>query len=164
MSVTLMTSHGPLKIQIFWEDVPVAAKNFLALAASGYYDGCKFHRNIPGFMVQGGDPSGTGKNGESIYGEPFDNEIREHLKHSERGMVSMANGGPKTNGSQFFITYGRQQHLNGSFTVFGKVVDGFDTLTAIEETPNISGTSTPAHDIVINSIVFHSNPIAELES
>ncbi|CAB1099398.1 unnamed protein product [Ectocarpus sp. CCAP 1310/34] len=88
---------------------------------SGYYDGTKFHRNIKGFMVQGGDPLGTGKGGESIWGGPFPDEFHPDNKHDRRGMVSMASKGPNTNKSQFFITYTRQPHLNNVYTVFGKV-------------------------------------------
>nr|XP_037268851.1 peptidyl-prolyl cis-trans isomerase-like 3 isoform X5 [Rhipicephalus microplus] len=98
----------------------VAEQNFLALCASDYYNGCLFHRNIKGFMVQTGDPTGTGKGGESIWGENFANEIQDGLKHSVRGVVSMANNGPNTNASQFFITYAKQPHLDQKYTVFGK--------------------------------------------
>lgn len=95
-------------------------QNFLALAASGKYRGCLFHRNIKGFMVQTGDPTNTGKGGQSIWGGKFDDEIRDDLKHTFRGVVSMANSGPNSNASQFFITYAKQPHLDGKYTVFGK--------------------------------------------
>ncbi|XP_075737139.1 uncharacterized protein LOC119160740 isoform X9 [Rhipicephalus microplus] len=101
-------------------DSSAGEKNFLALCASDYYNGCLFHRNIKGFMVQTGDPTGTGKGGESIWGENFANEIQDGLKHSVRGVVSMANNGPNTNASQFFITYAKQPHLDQKYTVFGK--------------------------------------------
>jgi peptidyl-prolyl cis-trans isomerase-like 3 len=120
MSLTINTDLGKIKIEIYCDQVPKAAANFLALSASGYYDGNLFHRNIKGFMVQTGDPSGTGKGGKSIYGDTFDNEVVPSLKHDRRGIVSMANKGPNTNGSQFFITYARQPHLDGNNTVFGK--------------------------------------------
>ena len=96
-------------------------QNFLALCASSYYDQTTFHRNIAGFMVQGGDPSEKGKGGESIYGSNFEDEIRPALRHNARGIVSMANRGPGTNGSQFFITYASAPHLDGKNTVFGRV-------------------------------------------
>jgi peptidyl-prolyl cis-trans isomerase-like 3 len=108
---------GDLKIEVHCEEVPRTATNFLALAASGYYDGTIFHRNIKGFMVQGGDPTGTGKGGKSIYPTPngkFPDEIVDALMHSRRGIVSMANAGPNTNGSQVFITYKAAPHLNGA--------------------------------------------------
>jgi peptidyl-prolyl cis-trans isomerase-like 3 len=115
-SVTLHTNLGDLKMELYCEEAPRTAQNFLALAASGYYDSTIFHRNIRGFMVQGGDPTGTGKGGRSIYGTPsgkFPDELVDSLKHSKRGVVSMANSGPNTNGSQFFITYKAHPHLNG---------------------------------------------------
>ena len=101
--------------------MPKAAFNFLALAASGYYENTLFHRNIKGFMIQGGDPTGTGKGGESIWGGTFIDEFHNDLKHDRKGIVSMANNGPDSNGSQFFITYAAQSHLNNQYTIFGKV-------------------------------------------
>ncbi|KAG2603955.1 hypothetical protein PVAP13_4NG022300 [Panicum virgatum] len=120
MSVTLHTNLGDIKCEVFCDQVPRTAENFLALCASGYYDGTVFHRNIKGFMIQGGDPTGTGKGGTSIWGTKFADEFRESLKHNARGIMSMANSGPNTNGSQFFITYAKQPHLNGHYTVFAK--------------------------------------------
>lgn len=96
MSVTLHTDLGDLKVEVFCEAVPRAAENFLALCASGYYNGCAFHRNIKGFMVQTGDPTGTGKGGASIWGRKFEDEIKTTLRHNARGIVSMANNGPGT--------------------------------------------------------------------
>jgi len=95
-------------------------QNFLALCASGYYDNCLFHRNIKGFIVQTGDPTNTGKGGTSIWNRKFEDEFKEELKHDVRGLVSMANNGPNTNGSQFFITYAPQSHLDLKYTLFGK--------------------------------------------
>ncbi|SAM05318.1 hypothetical protein [Absidia glauca] len=132
MSVTLHTDLGDLKIEVFCEAVPNTAENFLALCASGYYNNNLLHRNIKGFMLQTGDPTGTGKGGNSIWGRKFNDEIRSTLKvrkekeyglpacHNARGIVSMANSGANTNGSQFFITYGKQPHLDTKYTVFGK--------------------------------------------
>ncbi|RXG69367.1 Peptidyl-prolyl cis-trans isomerase-like 3 [Armadillidium vulgare] len=120
MSVTLHTDVGDIKIELFCEQCPKTCENFLALCSSGYYDGCPFHRNIKGFMVQTGDPTGTGKGGQSIWGKHFEDEVRDDLKHSVRGMVSMANKGPNTNLSQFFITYSAQPHLDLKYTVFAK--------------------------------------------
>ncbi|GKD13137.1 peptidyl-prolyl cis-trans isomerase CYP18-1 [Tanacetum coccineum] len=134
MSVTLHTNLGDIKCEIACDEVPKASENFLALCASGYYDGTIFHRNIKGFMIQGGDPTGTGKGGTSIWGKKFDNEIRESLKHNARGMLSMANSGANSNGSQFFITYAKQPHLNGAYTIFGKVIHGFEVLDLMEKT------------------------------
>ncbi|KAJ8468185.1 hypothetical protein ONZ51_g9806 [Trametes cubensis] len=120
MSVTFHTTHGDIKVEIFCEAVPKTAENFLALCASGYYDNCLWHRNIKGFMIQTGDPSGSGKGGQSIWGKPFSDEIRSTLKFNNRGILAMANSGPDTNKSQFFITYAKQPHLDGKYTIFGK--------------------------------------------
>nr|XP_035954436.1 peptidyl-prolyl cis-trans isomerase-like 3 isoform X3 [Halichoerus grypus] len=120
LSVTLHTDVGDIKIEVFCERTPKTCENFLALCASNYYNGCIFHRNIKGFMVQTGDPTGTGRGGNSIWGKKFEDEYSEYLKHNVRGVVSMANNGPNTNGSQFFITYGKQPHLDMKYTVFGK--------------------------------------------
>lgn len=159
MSVTLITNHGPIKLEIYCDIVPKASENFLALAASGYYDGTIFHRSIRGFMLQGGDPTGTGKGGESIFGGYFDDEYRPELKHDRRGIVSMANNGPNTNGSQFFITYGSQPHLNNMYTIFGQVIDGFPALDAIEKIP-VAKKNRPLSDIRIESVIIHANPLA----
>lgn len=97
MALTLHTSLGDIKIELFVHEAPKACSNFLALAASGKYDGTVFHRNIKGFMIQGGDPTGTGKGGDSIWGGPFADEFHHSLRHSRRGIVSMANKGPNTN-------------------------------------------------------------------
>ncbi|KAG9010997.1 Peptidyl-prolyl cis-trans isomerase cyp10 [Tulasnella sp. JGI-2019a] len=160
MSVTLHTTLGDLKIEIFCEAVPKTAENFLALCASGYYDGCTFHRNIKGFMIQTGDPTNTGKGGQSLWGKPFPDEIRSTLKFNARGMVAMANSGPDTNKSQFFITYSKQAHLEGKYTIFGKVIDGADsTLDTMEKIP-VSEKNRPLNDIKLLSITIHANPIA----
>ena len=158
--MTLRTSEGDIKVELFCEQVPRAVHNFLALCASGSYDNTLFHRNMRGFMLQGGDPTGTGKGGESIWGGMFRDEFHENLTHSKRGIVSFANNGPDTNGSQFFITYGPQSHLNNKYTVFGQVIDGFEALDKIEVIP-VGKKNRPLKDIVLESITIHSNPIAE---
>eukprot|EP01050_Picozoa_sp_SAG11_P001501 SAG11_NODE_64_length_18817_cov_64.238327_20_plen_231_part_00 len=117
MSVTLHTNMGDLKLEVYADVVRTTAENFLALCASGYYNGTKFHRNIKGFMVQGGDPTGTGKGGTSIWGRKFGDEFSPVLKHDSRGILSMANSGPNTNGSQFFITYKPAAHLNNKVSL-----------------------------------------------
>ncbi|KAG6432376.1 hypothetical protein SASPL_103952 [Salvia splendens] len=159
MSVTLHTNLGDIKCEIFCDEVPRTAENFLALAASGYYDGTIFHRNIKGFMIQGGDPTNTGKGGTSIWGKKFNDEIRESLKHTARGILSMANSGPNTNGSQFFITYGKQPHLNGLYTIFGKVIHGFEVLDIMEKAPTGPGDK-PLMEIRTNRVTIHANPLA----
>ncbi|XP_077175244.1 peptidyl-prolyl cis-trans isomerase-like 3 isoform X2 [Paroedura picta] len=137
-----------------------AQMNFLALCASNYYSGCIFHRNIKGFMVQTGDPTGSGKGGSSIWGRKFEDEFSEYLKHSVRGVVSMANNGPSTNGSQFFITYGKQPHLDMKYTVFGKVIDGLDTLDELEKLPVNEKTFRPLNDVHVKDVTIHANPFA----
>ncbi|KAG1668534.1 hypothetical protein FOA52_012128 [Chlamydomonas sp. UWO 241] len=162
MSVTLHTTLGDLKIELFCEQTPRTCENFLALAASKYYDGTLFHRNIKGFMLQGGDPTGTGKGGRSIYATPngkFPDELVDSLKHARRGVVSMANSGPDTNGSQFFIAYKAHAHLNGKYTVFGQVIDGLDTLDRLEKLP-VDAADRPKQEVKINSVTVHANPMA----
>ncbi|KAI8914813.1 cyclophilin-like domain-containing protein [Powellomyces hirtus] len=160
MSVTLHTDMGDIKIELFCEATPKAAENFLALCATGYYNNCLFHRNMKGFMAQTGDPTGTGKGGTSIWGRKFDDEIKPTLKHNARGIVSMANKGPNTNLSQFFITYGKQSHLDSKYTVFGRVIDGFEALDSLEKVP-VDEKSRPLQDVRIRSVTMHANPIAE---
>lgn len=164
MAVSLHTSIGDIKIELYCEQCPKTCENFLALCASGYYNGNLFHRNIKGFMVQAGDPTGSGKGGTSIWKKKFEDEFSDSLKHSMRGIVSMANNGPDTNGSQFFITYDKQPHLDLKYTVFGRVIDGFDTLEALENTPVKENSHRPINDTKICSVTIHANPIAELES
>ncbi|XP_015908500.1 peptidyl-prolyl cis-trans isomerase-like 3 isoform X2 [Parasteatoda tepidariorum] len=161
MSVTLHTDVGDLKIELFCEQCPKACENFLALCASDYYDGCVFLRNIKGFIIQTGDPTGTGKGGLSIWGKKFEDELKDELKHSTRGMISMASSGPNTNGSQFFITYSRQPQLDMKYTLFGKVIDGLDTLDELEKLPVNPKTFRPVSDIRLNSVNIHANPFAK---
>ncbi|OAX42177.1 cyclophilin-like protein [Rhizopogon vinicolor AM-OR11-026] len=163
MSVTLHTTHGELKIEVFCEAVPKTAENFLALCASNYYDDCIFHRNIKGFMIQTGDPSGSGKGGQSIWGKPFEDELRSTLKFNNRGMVAMANSGPDSNKSQFFITYVKQPHLENKYTIFGKVIDGADsTLDAMERVP-VNNKNRPLSEIKLTHVTIHSNPVADAQ-
>ena len=161
MSVTLHTEVGDLKLQLFCDKVPKTCENFLALCASDYYTGCLFTRNIKGFMIQTGDPTNTGKGGTSIWNRKFEDEFCDDLKHSFRGIVSMANSGPNTNGSQFFITYAKQPHLDMKYTVFGKVIDGFDTLDTLEKIPVVNTKSNrPQVDTKIVGVTIHANPLA----
>ena len=128
---TMHTSHGAIKIELFDEDAPKTVENFRKLAADGFYDGVIFHRVIRDFMIQGGDPTGTGTGGP---GYTFEDEFNDHK--IVRGALAMANAGPNTNGSQFFIvTTESAPWLDGKHTVFGTVVEGMDTVDAIESTP-----------------------------
>nr|XP_014092651.1 peptidyl-prolyl cis-trans isomerase-like 3 [Bactrocera oleae] len=160
MSVTLHTDVGDIKIELFCEDCPKACQNFLALCASEYYNGCAFIRNIKGFIVQTGDPTNTGKNGKSIWDTKFEDEFKDTLKHSDRGMISMANNGPNANASQFFITYAAQPNLDLKYTLFGRVIDGFDALDELEKLPVNPKSYRPYIEKKINSVTIHANPIA----
>jgi len=122
--VALETSAGEIVIELYWQHAPVTCRNFAELARRGYYTGTKFHRIIKDFMIQGGDPTGTGRGGASIYGKTFEDEIHPELKHTGAGVLSMANSGPGTNGSQFFITLAPTQWLDGKHTIFGRVDKG----------------------------------------
>lgn len=164
MSVSLHTNRGVIKVELFCEDAPESCKNFLALAAAGAYDRTIFHRSIPGFILQGGDPTGTGKGGKGWTGDMLDNEPSAlDLKHDRRGVVSLANtpGKPTSVGSQFFITYARHATLNGQCPVIGRVIDGLDTLKTIEEVPLQDKKGRPVEDIVIESVHIHANPLAK---
>ena len=162
MSVTVHTTIGDLKIELFIHQAPKSCENFLALCGTDYYNDCVFVRNIKTFMVQTGDPTNTGKGGESIWGGKFTDEIREDLKHKARGVVSMANNGPNTNGSQFFITYGPQPTLDLKYTVFGKVIDGWDTLDELEKLPvnPKNYKPVPGAEAKVTSVTIHANPLA----
>jgi peptidyl-prolyl cis-trans isomerase B (cyclophilin B) len=128
--VSMDTSKGLIELELYPQYAPKTVNNFVFLAQEGYYDGVKFHRVIDGFVIQGGDPTGTGAGGP---GYRFEDEVKGNpLKH-ETNVISMANAGPNTNGSQFFITHSPQPHLDGKHTVFGKVVSGADIVDAIRQ-------------------------------
>src|SRR5918993_2714708 len=129
-AVSIETNRGTIELELYPEHAPQTVNNFVFLAGQGFYDGVKFHRVIADFMIQTGDPTGTGRGGP---GYKFADECKGNpLKH-ERGVISMANAGPNTNGSQFFITHSPQSHLNGKHTVFGKVTKGQDVVDAISQ-------------------------------
>lgn len=119
--VLLITSSGEIEIELWSKEAPKTCRNFVQLCLEGYYDGTIFHRIVKGFCVQGGDPTGTGMGGESIYGRPFKDEFHQRLRFVRRGLVAMANAGPNDNQSQFFFTLGATHELNGKHTIFGKV-------------------------------------------
>ncbi|KAH8783293.1 peptidyl-prolyl cis-trans isomerase-like 2 [Diaporthe sp. PMI_573] len=156
----LETNIGEVVIELQTETAPKAVWNFVKLAQKGYYREVPFHRNIKNFMIQGGDPTGTGKGGQSIWGKNFQDEFDGPLTHSERGVVSMANKGKNTNSSQFFITYKPAKHLDRKHTIFGKVVDGLGTLDKMEAVPVDEG-SRPLKQIVIKDIVVFLDPFEE---
>ncbi|MBK9094439.1 MAG: peptidylprolyl isomerase [Anaerolineae bacterium] len=129
-TATIVTNRGTIEVALSAQYAPKTVNNFVFLARDGFYDGVSFHRVISNFMIQGGDPTGSGSGGP---GYRFEDETRGNpLKH-ETGVISMANAGPNTNGSQFFITHSPQSHLNGMHTVFGKVVKGMDVVNAIRQ-------------------------------
>ncbi len=133
--IVLHTSKGDIEGTIFASKVPATAANFLNLATKGFYNGITFHRVIPDFMIQGGDPTGTGMGGP---GYKFADEIDRSLKHSKPGIFSMANAGPNTNGSQFFITHVATPHLDGKHAVFGEVTKGQDVVNQIAKGDKIT--------------------------
>jgi len=139
---------GKFTIELFAAEVPNTVGNFAKLAEKNFYDGVIFHRVIDGFMIQGGDPTGTGRGGP---GYQFADEIHPQLKHTGEGILSMANAGPNTNGSQFFITLVPTPHLDGKHTVFGKVVEGMDVVKKIGKTPTARG-DRPVTDVVMKSV------------
>jgi len=130
-NVVFETSMGNFTIELYWHHTPRTCKNIVELARRGYYNGVIFHRIIKDFMIQGGDPSGTGRGGESIYGKYFDDELIPALKHTGAGIISMANSGPNTNGSQFFITLAPCPWLDGKHTIFGRVSKGMQVVKRI---------------------------------
>ncbi|KAL6074039.1 heme binding [Balamuthia mandrillaris] len=126
--VVLHTSLGDITLELYWDHAPKTCHNFYELAKKGYYNNTIFHRIIKDFMVQGGDPTGTGRGGDSIYGKKFEDEITKQLKHTGAGILSMANAGPNTNGSQFFITLAPCPWLDGKHTIFGRVSSGMQVV------------------------------------
>ena len=128
--ITIETSRGDMELELYSEYAPKTVNNFVFLAQEGFYDGVVFHRVISDFMIQGGDPTGTGRGGP---GYKFEDEVAENPLRHETGVISMANAGPNTNGSQFFITHSPQPHLDGMHTVFGKVVEGQEIVNVIQQ-------------------------------
>ena len=124
------TNKGVIELELYPQQAPKTVNNFVFLAREGFYNGVSFHRVIDNFVIQGGDPTGTGSGGP---GYTFEDEVKENPLIHERGSISMANAGPNTNGSQFFIAHSPQPHLNGKHTVFGKVLNGLDVVDSIRE-------------------------------
>ena len=161
MSVTLHTNLGDIKVELFCQARPKTTYNFLALCASGGYDGSPFHRLIPNFMVQGGSPaSGSTKESSSVYGDMFEDEIKPSLKHHARGFVRSAYKGPGSYGSQFFNTLAAAPHLDGKNSVFGRVLEGWDVLDKMEEI-KVDKKNRPQETIKIESVQMHANPLAD---
>ena len=147
------TTEGPFKVKLFEAEAPKTVQNFVELAegkktGKPFYDGLVFHRVIPNFMIQGGCPEGTGRGGP---GYKFADEFNPSLRHSKKGVLSMANAGPNTNGSQFFITVAPTPHLDDRHTVFGEVVEGYDVVEKISTVPR-DASDRPRKDVKINSV------------
>lgn len=149
--VVLETTQGNIELQLYPDVAPQACENFVRLVRKGYYNGIIFHRVIKGFMIQGGDPTGTGRGGNSIWGREFVNEVSPQYTFNSVGILAMANAGPDTNGSQFFITTNVEhtRHLNGGYTIFGHVISGMDAVTRIENC-----RTNPANDKpLVNQVI-----------
>ncbi len=144
------TSLGDVTFDLFADRTPVTVNSFVFLARAGFYDGVPFHRVIEGFMLQGGDPTGTGRGGP---GYTFDDEIVDDLRFDRPGLLAMANAGPGTNGSQFFVTVSTPRHLDGRHTIFGRVTDGYDVVEQISRVPT-DAMDRPRDDVVIRRVAI----------
>jgi cyclophilin family peptidyl-prolyl cis-trans isomerase len=153
----IKTNMGVMELQLYPHKTPKTVENFVGLALEHYYDGVTFHRVIDNFMIQGGDPTGTGMGGESFWGGKFPDEIRQDLRFTGPGILAMANAGPNTNGSQFFITLVPTPWLNGHHTIFGQLIKGMDVLKAIGK------VKTGAHDKPLNDVVMESVTIKKVK-
>ncbi len=151
-SAMVQTNHGSFSIELFEDKAPKTTQNFIDLAEKGFYDGVIFHRVIAGFMIQGGDPTGTGRGGP---GYTIPDEFHSDLRHTEEGLLSMANAGPNTGGSQFFITLDATSWLDDKHAIFGKVAEGMDVIRAI------GGTATGPQDRPLEDVVMESVKIVE---
>lgn len=149
----MKTSMGTIELELFPNEAPKTVKNFVGLSLKGFYDGVIFHRIIKDFMIQGGDPTGTGRGGASIYGGPFEDEFSPSLKHDSPGILSMANAGPNTNQSQFFITVVPTPWLDIKHTIFGKVINGMEVVREINSVPT-DEKDRPLEDVVIEKITI----------
>lgn len=141
----LETNRGLIEIELSPDKAPKACQNFVGLIEKGYYDGVIFHRVIRKFMLQGGDPTGTGTGGESIWGSNFEDECHKNLNFDSKGILAMANSGPNTNGSQFFITTAKTPWLHMNHTIFGHVKFGYKVVRKIEKTPT-DGNGRPKEE------------------
>lgn len=160
--VRLVTNLGPLNLELHSDIVAKTAENFLKHCLNGYYNGTKFHRSIRNFMIQGGDPTGKGTGGNSIWEEKFEDEFKPNLTHTGRGVLSMANSGTNTNGSQFFITYRSCKQLDNKHTVFGRVVGGMETLSEMEKI-EVDNKDRPIEDIFIMRAQIFVDPFQEAD-
>jgi len=160
--VSLSTSLGPLNLELYCNSVPKTCENFLRLCKDGYYDNTIFHRSIRHFMIQGGDPTGTGKGGECSWGGAFKDEFRPQFSHKGRGVLAMANSGPDTNKSQFYITYRSCVHLDQKHTIFGRLVGGLETLRDMEAVET-DDKDAPISPITLLSCTVMVDPYADVD-
>jgi peptidylprolyl isomerase len=151
--VVLETNQGNIEIKLMPQIAPKACENFIKLCEKGYYNGTIFHRVIKGFMIQGGDPTGTGMGGKSIWGKSFEDEVSEEAEFNTPGILAMANAGPNTNGSQFFITCAKTPWLNMKHTIFGEVIDGYDVVQKIENSSTDANDKPQAEQKIISVTV-----------
>ncbi len=151
--VIMETTQGIVELRLMPDVAPKTCENFLGLVKKGYYDGIIFHRVIKDFMLQGGDPTGTGSGGYSIWGKPFEDEVSPLKKFDKPGLLAMANAGPGTNRSQFFITTVKTPWLNMKHTIFGEVVSGYDVVEKIENTPVGSASKPLTEQKIIRAYV-----------
>eukprot|EP01012_Entosiphon_sulcatum_P026770 TRINITY_DN32267_c0_g1_i1.p1 TRINITY_DN32267_c0_g1~~TRINITY_DN32267_c0_g1_i1.p1 ORF type:complete len:215 (+),score=46.30 TRINITY_DN32267_c0_g1_i1:33-647(+) len=156
-NVILVTNMGEIELELYPEYAPKTCFNFLQLAQNGYYNGTSFHRIIKDFMVQGGDPSGTGRGGKSVFGTTFEDELTPLLRHVGAGILSMANAGPNTNGSQFFITLAPCPWLDGKHTIFGRVARGMRIVKKIGSVL-VDGDHRPREPITVTGCRFERKP------
>ena len=152
MIVTLKTNEGDIQLKMFSKVAPLAVENFTTHAKDGYYDGLIFHRVIKDFMIQGGDPTGTGRGGESIWKKEFVNEYAANVVFDRPFLLAMANHGPNTNGSQFFITTKATPFLNGGYTIFGEVISGKEVVRKIENTQT-GAADRPVSKQIIEKVI-----------
>jgi cyclophilin family peptidyl-prolyl cis-trans isomerase len=151
----IRTEKGEIRLELFDEEAPLTVNNFVFLANQGFYDGTSFHRVLEGFMAQGGDPTGTGTGGP---GYQFEDETDNGLAFDRRGLLAMANAGPGTNGSQFFITFGPTEHLTGRHTIFGEVIEGESVLDELTiRDPEALPADAPAGDLIERIDIFESD-------
>ncbi|THU81509.1 hypothetical protein K435DRAFT_472310 [Dendrothele bispora CBS 962.96] len=148
-SVVLETSLGDIQLELYWDHAPKTCKNFAELSRRGYYNGVVFHRIISDFMIQGGDPTGTGRGGTSIYGQKFEDEIHPELRFTGAGILAMANSGPNTNGSQFFITLAPTPYLDKKHTIFGRVSSGMRVVQRLGAVA-VDNQDRPREDVKIH--------------
>ncbi len=158
-NVVLETNQGTIEIKLYPKIAPKTCENFTKLVEKGYYNGTIFHRVIKNFMIQGGDPAGTGRGGSSIWGKPFKDEVSPEVTFDKPGLVAMANAGPNTNGSQFFITTAKTPWLNMHHTIFGEVVSGYDVIQKIENVPTDSSDKPINEQKIIKAYLKSSSQV-----